>query len=227
MIPVLAIPALNRPDLLRRCLVSIDVPVERLLVIDNSPDGSMDPGMGGEVIRVGANLGVAASWNLALKANPRAPWWAIASVDVEFGSGDLGRLAAYMERDEPAVGCLLRFGAFGLNRAALDAVGYFDESFHPIYCEDCDYEYRCKLAGVPIVDVGSRTVHLESGSVSLHAGHALDNARSFPANHAYYRAKWGGPVRGGEVFTTPFDRGGSIRDWTLDPARLRELAWNA
>jgi GT2 family glycosyltransferase len=226
MIPVLAIPALNRPDLLRQCLASIDEPVGRLLVIDNSPDGSMDPG-GVEVIRVGANLGVAASWNLALKANPQAPWWAIASVDVEFGAGDLGRLAMFMERPEPTVGCLLRFGAFGLNRAALDSVGFFDESFHPIYCEDCDYEYRCKLAGVPIVDVGSGTVHLESGSVSLHAGHTADNARSFPANHDYYRAKWGGPVRGGEVFTTPFDRGGSIRDWTLDPARLRELAWNA
>lgn len=230
MIPVLAIPGLNRADLLARCLASIDTEVQRLLIIDNSADGriaDVAEELDAEIIETGANLGVAASWNLAIKANPQARWWAIAGLDTEFGPGDLERLADFVDRDDPVVACLLRFGAFGLNRAALDEVGWFDENFHPIYCEDCDYEYRCRLAGVPIVDLPSATVHLEGGSVALHDGHRDDNARSFPANHAYYNAKWGGSIRGGEVYTSPFNRGGSIRDWTLDPARLRELAWSA
>lgn len=225
MIPVLGIPGLNRPDLLRRCLASLDVPVERLVVIDNSADGSIGDAAGGaQVIDPGWNLGVAASWNLIMKTAPNAPWWAIVNLDVTFAPGDLARLAAAMT-PEPKVACLLRFGAFGINRACLDAVGWFDENFHPIYCEDCDYEYRCRLAGVPIIDLPSGTQHLEGGSVALHDGHVRDNARTFPANHTYYQAKWGGPVRGGEVYRTPFDRGGWLGDWTLDPARLREQTW--
>lgn len=230
MIPVLAIPALNRADLLARCLGSIDVAVQRLLVIDNSSDDrirEVAEEFNADVLRIGANLGVAASWNLAMKANPQARWWAIAGLDSQFGKGDLDTLAEFVDRDAPVVGCLMQFGAFGLNRACLERVGFFDESFHPIYCEDCDYEYRCRLAGVPIVQLPSSTVHLEGGSVSLQDGHQADNARSFPANHDYYHAKWGGPIRGGETYTTPFNRGGSIRDWALDPARLRENAWSA
>lgn len=223
VIPVLAIPGLNRPDLLVQCLASVNEPIERLIVIDNSPDGSIGrAAAGAEVITPGANLGVAASWNLAMKVAPRAPWWAFAGLDTSFGDGDLARLAEMP--DEPMVRCLLRFGAFGLNRACLDRVGWFDENFHPIYVEDCDYEYRCRLAGVPIIDLPSSTVHLEGGSVTIR-GAGTDNGRTFPANHAYFQAKWGGRARGGETFTSPFDRGGPVSEWRLDPARLRELAW--
>jgi GT2 family glycosyltransferase len=228
VIPVLAIPALNRPDLLRRCLASIDVPVDRLFVIDNSPDGSMGQvadEAGVEVIDVGANLGVAASWNLAIKANAQAPWWAFANVDTEFGPGDLARLDAAMAEND--VACLRRFAAFGLSAAVVEKVGLFDENFAPIYCEDADYEYRCRLAGVWIVDLPSGTQELEGGSVSYRSDPRLAerNAQTYPANVAYYEAKWGGPLRGGERYTTPFDRGGSIADWTLDVRRLREQAW--
>lgn len=227
---ILAIPALNRPDLLRRCLASIDTDVERLLVIDNSPDGSMGDvaeEAGAEVIDVGTNLGVAASWNLAIKANPSASWWAIANVDIEFGPGDLDMLARHMARPEPAVGTLYGFGAFGINAECVERVGWFDENFAPIYAEDADYEYRCALSGVEIRHLPSATRHLEGGSVTYRSDdrYARANARTYPANLAYYQAKWGGPLRGGEVFTTPFDAGGSPADWTLHLRRLRDQRW--
>ena len=41
MIPVLAIPVLNRPELLAACVASIDHPVETLLIIDNSAELGM------------------------------------------------------------------------------------------------------------------------------------------------------------------------------------------
>jgi hypothetical protein len=63
------------------------------------------------------------------------------------------------------------------------------------------------------------------GSAAIASGFAGENARTYPANRAYYVAKWGGDLRGGETFTTPFDRGGSVRDWALELARVRELAW--
>ena len=41
MIPLLAVPVLGRPDLLTACVASIDAPVRRLLIIDNSPEGGL------------------------------------------------------------------------------------------------------------------------------------------------------------------------------------------
>jgi hypothetical protein len=37
--------------------------------------------------------------------------------------------------------------------------------------------------------------------------------------------KWGGYPRH-ERFTTPFNAGGSVRDWTLDLARIEDQRWN-
>src|SRR5512146_1130159 len=92
---ILAIPALNRPDLLRRCVASID-PAWHVIVVDNSPAGGIADGIEVEVIDVGRNLGVAASWNLVMKAHPDEPWWAFANVDTEFAPDDLDRLAREM-----------------------------------------------------------------------------------------------------------------------------------
>jgi GT2 family glycosyltransferase len=230
MIPVLGIPALNRPDLLKRHIESIDVEVGRLFVIDNSPDGSMGDAadeLGVEVVDPGCNLGVAASWNFIIKTNPPADWWMIANVDQEYAPGDLARLAEAMADPAPAVRCLSAFAAFAINRACVETVGLFDENYVPIYCEDADYEYRCKVAGVPIVDVQSGSKHLDGGSVTYRSDRAYAdrNARTYPANVAYFEAKWGGPLRGGEQFTSPFNAGGSVKDWTLDIGRLRDLAW--
>lgn len=232
MIPVLAVPVINRPDLLADCLRSIDVPVERLIVIDNSGTGAL--GDVASLIRPDAlivdppsNLGVAASWNLAIRTTPAAPWWCLVNADVAFAEGDLGWLPVHMAGagDSPQIATLIEFGAFGINRAAIDRVGWFDENFHPIYCEDADYEYRCQLAGVPIVPIPNSSTHVGSVSYRSDPSYAEANARTYPENTDYYQRKWGGHLRGGERFTTPFDGGGSVRDWSLDLSRLRSLAW--
>src|SRR6476646_7004966 len=104
MIPVLAIPVINQPSMLAACLASIDEPVERLIVIDNSGTGAL--GDVAAAIRPDAlivdppsNLGVAASWNFAIRTTPDAPWWCLVNADVEFAPGDLARLAAWMVDD--------------------------------------------------------------------------------------------------------------------------------
>jgi DNA mismatch repair protein MutS len=51
------------------------------------------------------------------------------------------------------------------------------------------------------------------------------NAQTYPANVAYFEAKWGGSLRSGERFLTPFDAGGGIDQWTLSFARLRDNRW--
>ena len=222
---IVGIPVINRPDLLLRMVDSIDVPAE-VVVIDNSPDGAIVDALGDRDVSLvipPTNLGVAASWNLIIRTHPAEPWWVIANADTELAPGDLERLAAEMAKPGPRwVGMNGDWRVFAINAAAIEAAGFFDENFHPIYCEDADYERRCSLAGVHWYFVPGGATH--AGSTAIRSGYAAANARTYPANVAYYAAKWGGPVRGG-TYTSPFNRGGSVRDWALDLWRLRELAW--
>lgn len=229
MAPVLAIPVLNRPDLLAKCLQSIDHDVD-LLVIDNSPQGFaaeliVEHYLGPfYVTEPPANLGYPASVNLAIKTHPSDPYWLVANADTEFAPGDLARLCAEMDKGGPRWVGIVDWRVFGLTAAAVDAAGFWDENFHPAFCEDADYERRCDLTGVNRYFIDGATSHVRSVTLGEER-YARGNARSFPANAAYYQAKWGGPLRGGERFTTPFNEGGHPRDWILDRRRLAANSW--
>lgn len=226
--PVIGVPVINRPDLLAAFLDSIDQPWP-VVVIDNSA--------GDEIAEVCAdrdvtlvcppsNLGVAASWNLVIRTHPDEPWWCIANADTVLGPGDLARLAAEMAQGGPRwVGMNGDWRVFGLSAEAVDLAGLFDENYHPIYCEDADYERRCSLAGVPWYFIDGGATHAGSAAIRSDPHYAARNAQTHPANLAYYVAKWGGGHRGGEVFASPFDRGGPVREWTLDVSRLRQNRW--
>ena len=228
MIPVLAIPVIGRFDLLAQAIASIDVPVGRLVIVDNSPLGLGDaveavcpPTVASVcVTRPPANLGFPGSVNLVIKTHPEASWWCIANADVVFGPGDLANLARVMTGAR-WVG-VNDWRVFGLSFEAVARVGLWDENFWPCYCEDADYEYRCTLAGVEWGFIGGTTTH--EGSVTIkEARYAERNGHTYPANRAYYRAKWGGDLRGGETYTTPFDEGTPERG--LDISRVRAQAW--
>ena len=237
VIPVLAIPILNRPDQLAECIRSIDCPVDLLLIIDNSPDVEMgavadEAAADNEHVRAiwvvepPTNMGYTAAVNFTIKSLPHLPWWCIANADVVFGPGDLARLAEVMALGGPRWIGIGDWRVFGLSFEAVEAVGLWDENFFPAYCEDADYEYRCRLAGVLATVIDGTTSHAGSAAIRSDIRYANANfKRSYPANVAYFEAKWAGHLRGGEKFTTPFDRGGSIKDWTLDIRRLRDNAW--
>lgn len=236
VIPILSIPVINRPDLLARCIASIDAPVGRLVVIDNSPTGGYAAVVEAHVpdcvndwfvCEPPSNLGVAASWNLAIRTAPAEPWWCIANADTEFGPGDLARLAVEMERGGARwVGCNGDWRVMGISREVVERVGFFDENYHPIYGEDVDYERRCDLDGIPRYFIQGTSTHAGSAAIRSDERYARANRRTHPANHAYHVAKWGGTFRGGERFTTPFDSGAPLSHWTLDLRRLRDNAWD-
>lgn len=236
MIPVLAVPIISRPDLLAELAASIDHPVAELIVIDNSPDASISladedvPALVGRLTRHVPldNLGYGGSINAVLKGRPHAPWWVFANADATCGPGDLAALAAEMD-PEPERARIARvhndYRLFAVNRALVDAVGLWDENFHPIYCEDSDYGRRMTLAGVGQVPVWGTSGHFGSATIADPRYAAL-NARTYPDNREHYVRKWGGWL-GAERFDTPFGAGGSVRDWTLEHARLRANSWSA
>ncbi len=227
-IPVLIVPVLNQPELLDKMLASIDYPIDRIVVIDNGDvlDGYWKTWpLERRVIAPGHNLGVAASWNLGMKVTPQAPWWLIANHDIEFGERDLALLDATVEPSAAALCFMLGMAAFAITRHTLNAVGYFDENIHPAYDEDLDFARRVDLLGLPRVEVGFTGTHV--GSATIHSDPLLraQNGATHTSNDIYYARKWGGQKQGGETFSTPFDKGGHVGDWRLDPERLRSQAW--
>lgn len=220
-IPVLIVPTLNRYDLLGKLMESIDYPVDRLIIIDNG--GELPPSP--QVIRPGKNLGVAGAWNLGLKVTPADAWWLISNDDVTFGPGDLEQLDhcvdPYSNKHYFALGMAL----FAITRYTLEDVGYFDENFHPAYDEDLDWHRRALLVGSERVNPPFTGTHQGSATIMADPSLRRQNGPTHMANDAYYARKWGGPKLGGERFSTPFDRGGHIGDWRLEPDRLRNQSW--
>jgi len=251
-IPVLGIPHYNRPDLLARCVASIDHLVETLVIVNQGPEPvSVNRLLDGlrvlpfQLITIEhPNAGVAGAWNEIIKLFPgRSPaanmWWLISNNDIEFAPGDLGKMAGeisnpkYQIPNEPLALAYGNHGAswFGITAAGVDAVGLFDENFYPAYLEDCDWSWRAKLAGARLADVPD--VHARHGdevlpgSCTINSDQrlALNNMRTHGGNFQYYREKWGG-INGQELFKTPFNRPGlPVTCWTFDPHRRAEQQW--
>jgi hypothetical protein len=224
MAPVLGIPVISRPDLLRECLESIDLPV-RLVVIDNSGTGELGD-VAAEVrpdaliVEPAANLGWTASVNHIIRSFPHEPHWLIANADVRFAPGDLARLM-----DEPGgwVG-VTDWRVFRLDAQTVERVGFWDESFFN-YCSDADYERRCDLAGIDRHFIPGDTSHV--GSVTIQeARYGAHNQVTYPVERAYYQAKWGADVRMPGGHESPFGQGGHLGAWRLDLSVLRATTWN-
>jgi len=98
MIPVLGFATLKRFDLASRLLLSIDYPVEHLVIIDNSGTKSWNPVKPDLVknmwvIQVPEGLGLVGAWNLIVKATPSAPYWLLVNDDAYFEAGALEIIA--------------------------------------------------------------------------------------------------------------------------------------
>ncbi len=225
-IPILGIPHLNRPDILRRCLDSIDYPVSRLVIVQNGKDEDM-PSLENlphwiqniTVIKH-PNAGVAGSWNEIIKLFP-APYWMISNNDILFTSGALQKMAAagdlqawlpteYDQR-QPA-GMLFGHAAsfFVITEHGYNVVNGWDEGFYPAYLEDCDWHRRATLLGVRMENVEGVCVkhgdHEHSGSITVNSDAELmrKNGHTHKLNFEAYIRKWGG-INGQEVFTHPYN----------------------
>lgn len=230
MIPVLILPVLRDFDTAERMLASIDHPVGRLVIVDNSLTGwTSRTRRDALYIRPITGLGYPGGINASISQTPDAPWWLFASADLVFGPGDLESVARLMsEATGPRLVTGshrgLRFVYGALNAACVEKVGLMDDwSFYPIYFDDDDYERRCHLAGVDWVRFDGSMRH--AGSMTIkdpELGEA--NGRTYPQNFDAYVAKWGGSP-GAETFATPWNVPG-LPLWATRPdprGRARRL----
>lgn len=237
---LIATPVMVQGEKLVKHFKTIDVPVKRYYVLDNSM--GLDPSVEEAidyicdnkpdnieqivVVTNNQNAGFSGSVNQIVRDNTDCDhwlitgydWWAAKNqykklLDIPFGDGVLlgeGRIDF--------------FCAFILTPSLIEKVGLLDENFHPGYYEDNDYVRRVDLANVNVINVPLLCEHDRSSTLNSSAKFKQKNKFTFQKNFEYYVSKWGGGP-GEEVYETPFNKGFPIDYWSFNPKRRESLRW--
>lgn len=215
------IPTLNRYDLLRKCLDSLEegeLLPSQVCVIDNGGAWASSGTWSFPVwvVTPHRNLGVAASWNL-LKRIAGAQDIVLLNDDVVMARDTLYRMqecsAAFVTVcDTPGFearaldpGVRVSDWSCCLHRHRVwQSVGDYDEKFWPGGYEDSDYWRRMKLLGIAVTRLPQNgMVHQVSSTLAAMSRSERKELDECTArNDAYYREKWGG-APGWEEFTSP------------------------
>lgn len=215
---LIVIPAID-PANLAACLDSMDPTVrERVMVIDNTDDGSIWDSVP-TCQKSYRNIGVAASWNAGCRAGfeAGADFVTVCSSSMRFDPD--GGVALTSTADFASAHRQWLWGFESLNgwhlftvgRLTWERIGEFDEVFWPAYFEDNDYIWRMRCAGI-LPPAGPHTpdrkipwiptisypcagdaLAVKSGAVTV----------DLAALEARYCEKWGGPP-GHERWTSAY-----------------------
>ena len=146
MIPILSVPVLNRYELLDASLDAVDFPVGEILIINNGTEiyQPKRKDLNVRVLNLPSNLGMSASWNLAIKLYPHESFWVFASADTLWIPGGLEKLFNTSGKSR-LVTTHRGFCVFSLGENLVRGVGLFDEYFYPYLFEDSDYAERVRI----------------------------------------------------------------------------------
>lgn len=199
---ILIVPVLNRYDLLKRMIESIDTEVDHLLIIDNGryrlneqvpfweAIWENDFILNDSVLHMPTNLGVAASWNLGIKCFPNEKFWTITSADTVFLPGALEALfSASAPNRLTLTDSFPYYQAFSVGEELVQKVGLFDESIYPIYFEDNDYQRRVEHAGYEVHRASVPVAHDNSSTIKSDPHFQQRNGQTFSSNERYYNDK--------------------------------------
>jgi len=240
MIECLGVLVLNRPDLLERMIASIDVPVERLCIVQNSADAEVskvvqtiknNPPPLVNAVYVAQpfrNMGVAPSWNLIIKSFPECNSWMIVNNDTCFLPGDMTKMfQLWQSCPNSVVGLPIgKYSAFIIGEQVVAKAGLFDENIWPIYWEDSDYDQRLARLGIPSVTIDSHATYSADGSWTIRSNdhYRTNNNQTQLMNQTYYDTKWLVGITAG-----PWGQSlDCVANWVYDPIRRKQQSqiWN-
>jgi len=195
VIPVLAIPVLNRYDLLDQNLKTIDYSIKEILILNNGRDTDYIPpitDLNVKVLNLPSNLGMSGSWNLSIKLYPHEEYWMFSSADTHWVPGSLEQLHNASGK-EKLVMTNEGWSAFSIGEDIVRNVGLFDEYFYPIYYEDNDYYERVMRSDIKDGYVNS-TIKVNAphgASQTINSDEKLKNRNNetFVVNEAYFNQK--------------------------------------
>lgn len=214
LIPTVIIPILTRQDLLQRNLDSWQIPVNHLIIINNSgkPLDIRFPMVNKTtVINSPTNLGVAPSWNLGIKMTPHSQGWMILNNDMWFPDG---AMAAFANDCHPHTLTLSngapKWCCFWVGEQIVERCGLFSECFVPAYFEDLDYERRVGNLGGKIVWSNVAVNHDNASTLNSDPRLGEQAIRTFKDNRDLYHARLKDGWR-------------QAGEWSLE--RRRRLGW--
>ena len=238
---VIAVPILVGGENLVRHFQTIDVPLKRYFILDNSMgedestkeafryihDNMPDHIEELVICSTYQNTGFPGAVNWIIKQNTDCNHWIISGFDWWPKPGEWEKVLNKKH--------LLPFGAFLgtgndqfcgmlLTPDLLKRVGYFDENFHPGYFEDNDYRYRLKITNTRMESLPLANEHKTSSTLNSSEFFKEKNKYTFQKNFEYYVDKWGGPP-GREVYVTPFNKNFPVDYWQYNPARAHRHSW--
>jgi len=204
----LAIPTLNRFDLLDQCIASAragSVAPTRIIVIDNS-GGHCPPIPGVEITPGRQPQSVAKAWNNAVRL--AGGDLILANDDVIFAPDTIALLLAEAERNPQAATVSAiegqRFSLFWLRMSAWIAMGGFDEGYTSAYFEDNHAARVLTLLGWELAVAPSAVGHVGSATIRAYdAARMEQHHREFRMNEVRYITTWGGPPHH-EVYRVPY-----------------------
>jgi hypothetical protein len=236
-VPMIGTATVRNIHWLTRLVESVDYPVNEFFIVNNNGKGEIDQALDELVKRphpfikkirvchMPSNIGVAASWNLMIKAYMNCPYWIITNDDVAFCPGFLKEMNEAAVAD-PVVGLIHGFaGDFDLGSWDLFLIrdhivkeyGLFDENLYPAYNEDTDYLMRFihrpvkKILGLKsdyYHGPGKKNEYYVHGSQTKKSdpelAAKLDRANSL--NIEYLTKKWGQYWRTCYPTTSPFQQ---------------------
>jgi GT2 family glycosyltransferase len=202
------IPTINRKDLLIEALdfYTTHMPNTQILIWDNGKQ-AIPTYPNTEIFEAEYNYGVAASWNALIdKAWERGiENYLILNDDVilRCGEGIINQMLVKCAETKAFHRCrpFYNWSAFILRKSTYDLVGRFDENFKRCYFEDNDYQYRMRLAGIPIMYEDQLNPEIYRNSQSILKDPLLSN---YIDNRDYFVKKWGG-MPDSETHKTPFN----------------------
>jgi GT2 family glycosyltransferase len=189
---------LSKFDLAQRLLDSIDYPIEKVVIVDNSGKRSWIPEPNEFVqdlwvIRLPHGLGANGAWNLIIKSTPFAPYWVIPNDDCWFEPGALKTIAEQVDKTKfnfvdvnPKWSCVIP------TEGSVEKAGLWDEAFHPIYFDDNDYEWRMDMLGVGFHNIPAMVHH--DNSSTLYSGFQHQNQITFSKNQKLLQKSWTKPI---------------------------------
>ena len=194
MIPVLAIPVLNRYDLLDQNLETIDFSIGEILIINNGKEHykTKRKDLNVRFLNLPSNLGMSGSWNLTIKLYPHKPYWVFSSADTHWIPGALEKIYNASNKDK-LVMTNEGWSCFSIGEDMIREVGLFDEFFYPIYFEDNDYYERVMRSNLKNGYI--------SGTIEVNAPHGASqtinsdeklktrNNETFVVNEVYFQQK--------------------------------------
>lgn len=209
---LLGIPIVNRADLLRRALESIQPLWQHAIVVDNSESGISSETWPVPILRPPVTLSFTQTMNwlqrLASEKHCQALLFMHNDAEAASGTGE-----QFVDIVDQAVRTNRNWGVAFTNYDCLAAlstrmvgeVGEWDTQL-PQYFADNDYYRRIRLAGFEVIETGLPVVHVDGASNTIKSDvrRLFLNGITFPLYAAYYARKWGGPP-GRETYLAPFN----------------------